>query len=56
MYAIFALIGVFVMLFLLCAVLFPELVGIAGKKTAEIERDHHLENAPENVSKKDSHS
>ena len=40
-FLIFALIAIFVLLFILCTVFFPELVGIAGKKAKEIEESHH---------------
>ena len=40
MVAVFSLIGLFIVAFLICAVLYPELVGIGGAKAKEIEASH----------------
>ena len=39
-FIIFGVIIIFVVIFLACAVLYPELVGIGGKKAKEIESSH----------------
>lgn len=43
---VFTMIGVFIVLFIVCAVFFPELVGIAGAKAKEIEESHHKGDDP----------